>query len=114
MPYVFKEELAEGETAAEVFSLDEKKDMQDRIDELELQALESEDGLNSLRAERDELAGQLETVKKSLDDAKKKFANAFLSSPQQAKSSQGDDVKKDSKGAVTLSQLFNERTQHAD
>lgn len=113
MPYVFKEVLDDGEQAAEVMTMEEKETLQGRIDDLELQGLEAEENMKTLQAERDSLAEELEGVRKSLDDAKKKFADAFLSSPQHVNAHK-DDVKKDSKSAVTLSQLFNERTTYAN
>lgn len=91
MPYIFKEELDEGEEAADVVT---REDM-----ETALAGKDSEIG---------KLQGQL-------DDAKKRFADAFLSSPEKAKRDNFQEMKREErKKPVTFGTLFRERTKHAD
>lgn len=104
MPYVYVEELGEGQEAAAVIDAAEAEGLNARIGELESAAEEAEARNSALSAERDDLARQL-------DEAKQKFANAFLSSPERAKIVQRDDVAQDSK-PMTFQELFNERNKY--
>lgn len=75
-----------------------------RITELEATVNEQAGALERLRVERDDLAAKL-------DDAKRQFANAFLSSPEHARAVQADDVRKDGE-AMTFEQLFKGRNEY--
>lgn len=73
MPYIFVEELEEGQEAAEVYGKDEYDQLKADYD--------------NLGKERDELSTSIESLgnenkglQQSLDDAKKKFAQSFLDS----------------------------------
>lgn len=73
MPYVFMEELGEGMEPADVRTAEEYNTLND--------------ALTSITTERDELSAKYEdmvskcdAVSKELDDAKRKFASAFLTS----------------------------------
>lgn len=93
MPYIFKEELEEGDEAVDVVPMDEHlgtlSDLQNQLD----LAIE----------ERDNLTGQL-------NEAKTRFADSFLSSPQRMKLVQERDILDDSE-PMTFEQLFKERNK---
>lgn len=104
MPYVFKEVLDEGDVEADVFEASAVEELQSRIEDLEGEAARTLEEATALKVERDDLRGQL-------DDAKRKFADAFLSSPERAKGVQADDISKDSQ-PMTFEQLFRGRNDY--
>lgn len=82
MPYVYVEELGEGQEEADVRTADEYNTLQAGFEALTAER-------DAIAAERDELQGNYdtlsnehETLTAELADAKTKFANAFLSSQQ--------------------------------
>lgn len=96
MPYVFREELGEGEVAADVI----ERDIADAIT----------DERDALIAERDGLVAERDGLAQELSNAKAKFADAFLSSPDKMKQNVSDDNKKDG-GAYSFDQLFKGRNR---
>ena len=115
MPYVFVEELAEGQEEADVLEAAYYRELQTSLDELQT-------SLDVMAAERDVMAAERDGLQRSydeavlardslereLDEAKTKFANAFLSSPQKAKKVAADEVHEQEK-AMTFATLFTER-----
>lgn len=75
MPYIFVEELEEGQEAAEVRSEEEYNTLQATLDDVISARDELQEANETLTAERDNLTSQL-------TEAKTKFANAFLSGTQ--------------------------------
>lgn len=91
MPYIYRDELGEGEIAADVFSKDDyAKIINERDDVI---------------AQRDEALGQISVLENALRESKQKYADTFLSSPARAKNDLSDDTKKDSK-ISTFDELF--------
>ena len=74
MPFVFVDELSDGQTEAEVYSADDYNALMMERDTAIGMAEEFERQVSELTGERDSLMGQL-------DDAKRKFADSYLSSP---------------------------------
>lgn len=70
MPYVYKEILEDGEEAADVLERDIVDSIADERDEANRQV--------------ETLTGERDSLREQLDSAKRKFADAFLSSPQRA------------------------------
>lgn len=99
MPYVYYDELEEGMEAAEVRGVDEYNALETRNAELQEQ-------YDTLVTERDSLS-------KELLDAKTKFANAFLSSPQKMKQENAADLKHEDE-AMTYDKLFSGRSRNAN
>lgn len=99
MPYVFMEELGEGMDAADVYSADDYNAI-----------VTERDGLV---AERDALIGERDSLTNDLNDAKTKFANAFLSSPQQAKQSNAEDMRREDT-VLSFDELFTGRSGNAN
>ena len=101
MPYVYYDELPEGVEEARVRSEEEFSEMQGALESATNARDELQREYDALVGERDNLAGEL-------DDAKRKFADSFLSSPQKMKRENREDLR--SEDAVTsFSQLFRER-----
>lgn len=86
MPYVYVEELLEGMEEADVYQADEFGALKSDLEEAVAERDELREVNEGLVSERDSLAAEL-------DDAKTKFANAFLSSPQKAKQVQAEDAR---------------------
>ena len=108
MPYVFVEELAEGQEEADVMGAASYRELQTSLDELQT-------SLDGMTAERDELqrsydeaVSARDSLEQELCEAKTKFANAFLSSPQKAKNVAAREVREQEK-AMTFATLFTER-----
>lgn len=99
MPYVFVEELGEGQEEADVVERDVTDAIADERDEARSQ-------VESLTSERDSLAQQLNA-------AKTKFADAFLSTPQKAVEEQKQNVHKQD-SVSSYSELFNGRKSNAN
>lgn len=99
MPYVYYDELEDGMEAAEVTSVEE-------YNALEAQRAELQEQYDTLVTERDSLS-------KELLDAKTKFANAFLSSPQKMKQENAADLKHEDE-AMTYDKLFSGRSRNAN
>lgn len=104
MPYVYRDELGEGELEADVVTRDEFTTVETERDLAVIERDEAFEERDGLIAERDNLA-------KELDNAKTKFANAFLSSPEKMKRDQNEDVKDDST-IKSFDQLFSGRNKH--
>lgn len=75
MPYIFREELGEGETAVEVYTPEQYNSVVEERDNLITERDTLENNFNAVSAERDNLSTQLV-------EAKTKFADAFLNSPK--------------------------------
>lgn len=103
MPYIYVEELQEGQQEANVIERDIADAVANERDELKGQVETLSSTNEGLISERDSLA-------KELDNAKVKFANAFLSSSQHIKEVQKKDAAKDS-SVKSFSQLFSERNE---
>lgn len=108
MPYVFVEELAEGQEEADVMEASSYRELQTSFDELQT-------SLEGMTAERDELqrsydesVSARDSLEQELVEAKTKFANAFLSSPQKAKNAAAGEVLEQEK-PMTFATLFAER-----
>lgn len=97
MPYVFREELNEGEEEAEVMS---REDYDATVKERD-----------ELQTKLDDLQSSYAGLAEELDNAKTKFANAFLSSPQKMKADQADDVKADGE-VMSFDTLFRDRNKY--
>ena len=94
MPYVFKEELEEGEVESDV------------VERGEYDAVLQE--RDQLMTQRDDAISRAEIAERGWEESRNKYADAFLSSPARAKREQEDNVKKD--GTVrSYKQLFEER-----
>lgn len=99
MPYVYYDELEDGMEEASVISTEE-------YNSLEEQRAALQEQYDTLVTERDSLS-------KELMDAKTKFANAFLSSPQKMKQDNADDLRREDV-AMSYDQLFAERGRNAN
>lgn len=101
MPYVFVDELAEGQEEADVYSPDDYNAVMMERDTAIGQIEDFRNQVRELTGERDSLMGQL-------DDAKRKFADSFLTSAASVKKAQNDDVRSESTPS-TFDTLFRER-----
>lgn len=101
MPYVFVEELEEGQEEADVRSAEDYSALEAECDAAVSRCDELQGNYESMVAERDNL-------KAELDNAKTKFAESFLSSTQKMKRIIETDNANDSK-PMTFDQLFKER-----
>lgn len=101
MPYVYVDELGEGQEAADVRSADEYNALEMERDTVIGQRDEFQRQVDELTGERDNLASEL-------DDAKRKFANSFLTSQQGIKSSQSREMRSEESPA-TFNSLFTGR-----
>lgn len=99
MPYVYRDELLEGETAADVVERDVTDSIADERDA-------------AIKA-RDAAIGERDSLMRELDEAKAKFANAFLTTPVQAKAAQAEDARKESR-IQTFDELFKGRNANAN
>lgn len=104
MPYVYMEELPEGVEEADVYQADEFGALKSDFEEVVAERDELRAVNEGLVSERDNLAAEL-------DDAKTKFANAFLSSPQRAKQVQAEDARAEDKPS-DFNSLFAGRNNH--
>lgn len=94
MPYIFKEEIEEGEVEAEVVSREEYDAVIQDRDELMVQ--------------RDAAIVRAEDAEKGWEEARNKYADAFLTSPARVKREQAADVKRDGQ-PTTYKELFSMR-----
>lgn len=92
MPYIYRDELHEGEVGVDVFSKDDYDKILNERDEVIIQ--------------RDNALGQISQLENALRESKKKYADTFLSSPERAKNDLKDDTQKDSR-ASSFEELFN-------
>lgn len=101
MPYVYYDELPEGMEEAEAYSPDDYNAIAMERDTAigQVDALNAE--IASLTGERDSLMGEL-------DDAKRKFADSFLSSPMRAKREQAREMREEERPS-TFASLFKGR-----
>ena len=102
MPYLYVDELPEGQEGADVRSVDEYY-------ALEIERDTAVGARDELQRAYDELSGERDSLAAELDDAKTKFANAFLSSPQKAKARQAEDMRSEDAAPKTFDTLFKER-----
>lgn len=104
MPYVFYDELPEGAEEADVRSASDYNAIEMERDTIigERDALTRE--LDELRGERDNLASEL-------DDAKRKFADSFLSSPGKMKRENERDLMTEDT-VTSFKQLFDGRNPY--
>lgn len=90
----------------EDYSLTEESDVRDVVERTDYDQLVTErDGLVE---QRDALLERAETAEKGWEEAKNKYADAFITSPSRMKRDQEDDVERDGR-ASTYQQLFSER-----
>ena len=122
MPYVFVEELAEGQNEADVLEAASYRELQTSFDELqtsldviteerdELQRSydEAVSARDELQRSYDEAVSARDSLEQELGEAKTKFANAFLSSPQKAKNVAAGEVR-EQETPMTFATLFTER-----
>lgn len=101
MPYAYYDELPEGVEEADAYSPDDYNAIAMERDTVigERDALRLD--LETMTQARDSLATQL-------DDAKRKFADSFLSSPTMMKAAQAGDLRSEDK-PKTFETLFAER-----
>jgi hypothetical protein len=97
MPYVFKEVLDEGEVEADVVP---REDHQLVLDERD-----------SLTEQRDALLERAETAEQGWRDARNKYADAFITSPQRIKEENHKDVRHES-SPRTFDQLFSSKGEN--
>lgn len=102
MPYVFMEELPEGMEAADVRSADEYNAL-----EMERDTLIGE--RDAFQREVEEISGERDGLAAELDDAKRKFADSFLSGPEAAKRGQASEMRSEEGTPKTFEQLFKGR-----
>ena len=81
MPYVYREELGEGEVEADVV---ERSDYDAVIVERD-----------ELATQRDTLIERAETAERGWAESRNKYADAFLTSPARIKKEQEEDVRSD-------------------
>lgn len=81
MPYIFVDELADGQEEAQVYTPDD---------------------YNAIVGERDALTAERDSLRSELSEAKTRFAGAFLSAPQARQA----DQPKESYTPKTCSSLF--------
>lgn len=103
MPFVFVDELSEGQEEAEVYSPDEYNALMMERDTAIGRAEEFERQVSELTGERDSLMGEL-------DDAKRKFADSFLSSPEHMKQTQRQEMREEERPS-TFASLFKGRNK---
>ena len=101
MPYVYVDEVDEGIEAAEVVGIDEFREVTDENERLNVE-------IDELVSERNSLAESNEKLATELDDAKRRFANAFLTTPERIKSATATEVREESE-PVTFDSLFAQR-----
>lgn len=108
MPYVFVEELAEGQEEADVLEASSYRELQTSLDEINnsLEIMTKE--RDGLQRSYDEAVSERDRLEQELGEAKTKFANAFLSSPQKAKIGAAGEVLEQEK-PMTFATLFTER-----
>lgn len=94
MPYVFREELADGEEAADVV---------ERADYSQLEM-----SLATVTGERDKAIARAEEAEGEAARMKDKYAKRFLTTASAAKKELEEDVKRDT-GPRTFKELFAER-----
>lgn len=102
MPYVFVEELQDGVKEADVVAKSDYETLQISFDSVAAERDTLKESLSDMQGQRDKLVGDLA-------NAKQKFADSFLTSAQQIKKAQKEDVQKESRPAVTFANLFAER-----
>lgn len=101
MPYVYYDELPEGEQEADVRSADEYNAI-----EMERDTVIGE--RDAIQRELEEMTGQRDNLAAELDDAKRKFADSFLSSPEKMKRENAADLRHED-AVTSFDQLFRER-----
>lgn len=101
MPYVFVEELAEGQEEADVLEATSYRELQTSLDAMTAER-------DELQRSYDEAVSERDSLEQELGEAKTKFANAFLSSPQKAKNVAAGEVREQEK-PMTFATLFAER-----
>ena len=103
MPYVYYDELPEGAEESEAYSPDDYNALMMERDTAIGRAEEFERQVSELTGERDSLMGQL-------DDAKRKFADSFLSSPAKMKRTQREEMREE-ESPSTFDTLFRGRNR---
>ena len=103
MPYVFYDEVPEGMEAADAYSADDYNAIMMERDTAIGRADALTQELRDVTGERDSLMGEL-------DDAKRKFADSFLSSPQRMKSRQREEMREEERPS-TFESLFRGRNR---
>lgn len=94
MPYVFKEILEDDELEADVVSRDDYDSIIHERDEIMTQ--------------RDDAITRAETAEKGWQDARNKYADAFLTSPARIKREQNEDAHRDGT-PQTFAELFSSK-----
>lgn len=102
MPYIFVEELSEGMEEADVRTAEDYAALQGKLDEAVAAQSELQHNYDVMSGARDNLAAEL-------DEAKTKFANAFLSTPENLQNNQAKEPK-DEYVPSTFGNLFSERS----
>lgn len=94
MPYVFVDELQEGQEEAQVVEKGEHDELSRQLEEA--------------REQRDKAIERAETAEKGWQEAKEKYANTFLTTPSKIKESNEIRVKR----AQSVRELFNPRKEN--
>lgn len=90
-------------------SLTDDSDVRDVVERADYDELVTE--REGLITQRDQLIEQVEIAEKGWEEARNKYADAFITSPARMKREQEDDVRKDGR-ASTYSELFGERGEY--
>lgn len=104
MPYVYVEELADGQEEADVRTAEEYSEMEAALNSMVNERDEFQRLYDETVTERDDLMSEL-------DDAKRKFADSFLSSPQKMKRENREDMLSEDT-VTTFEQLFRGRNPY--
>lgn len=93
MPYVFVEELDEGQEAAEVVEVGEVETLKAQLEET--------------REQRDQAIERADAAEKGWQEAKEKYANTFLTTPARIRENHSPKAMK----ATSVQDLFNPRRE---
>ena len=93
MPYVFVEELEEGQQEADVIERTEHDALQQQLEET--------------RTQRDQAIERAETAEKGWNEAKEKYANTFLTTPSKIIENHNNQLRQQHLTAQSVSELFN-------
>lgn len=104
MAYVWVEEPEEGADVRDVVAREDYDQIVTERDGL----IEQRDGLIE---QRDTLINRAETAEKGWRDARNKYADAFITSPQRMKEDQNKGVREDGR-ASTFADLFRTKGEH--
>ena len=93
MPYIFVEELEEGQQEADVIERTEHDALQQQLEET--------------RTQRDQAIERAETAEKGWNEAKEKYANTFLTTPSKIMENHSNELRQHPMTAQSVNELFN-------